>query len=122
MWNCWINRRIKANKVTKERLQSKISLLVVKNFQSVDLPFSLDCNILIFATEYSRYHLKGLNLNKTFALSFDLPVKATIQQQNSCFGPRHTSQGKSSVVLVMFFVCYILSLKKKKTPVILQFK
>lgn len=42
-------------------------LLVVKNFQGVDLTFSLDSDIFIFSTEYSRYHLRELILDKSFA-------------------------------------------------------
>lgn len=34
-------------------------LLVVEDFQRVDLSFSLDRGIFIFPTEYSRYHLKA---------------------------------------------------------------
>lgn len=87
--------RLMRIRLNKRGYNRKIFLLVVKNFQGVDLPFSLNCDILIFATEYSRYHLKGLNLDKTFVLSFDFPVKLTIQQQNSCFGPGQTSREKS---------------------------
>lgn len=66
------------------RSSSELLLLVIKDFQSVDLPFAFDRDILIFPTEYSRYHLKAWISDKSSAWSVDLSVKATIQQ-NSCF-------------------------------------
>ena len=96
------------------RLQTRIPLLVVENLQGVDLSFSLDCDILIFATEYSRYHLRGWNPDKTFVLSFDLPVKLTIQQQNSCFSCRRTSRWRPRSIQRSQCVSPLLRCRLKK--------
>lgn len=65
--------------MTKTIGSIELPLLVVKNFQSVDLPFAFDRDILILPTEYSRYHLRAWISDKSSALSVDPPVKATIQ-------------------------------------------
>lgn len=61
-----------------------LPLLVVKDFQSVDLPFAFDRDILDFPTEYSRYHLNAWISDRSLIRLIVVPVNATIQQ-NSCF-------------------------------------
>lgn len=61
-----------------------LPLLVVKDFQSVDLPFAFERDVLDFPTECSRYHLSAWTSDGSLIRLIVVPVNATIQQ-NSCF-------------------------------------